>query len=128
MFYKEFCSCGLKVFFGRKTIDKLWTYQWVDEIGQSIEEASKKGGIVLLMTKNSLKSQNMQYELRRAISLNGRIYPIYFGEASEIDIESELNLFIGNIKWIKCQPNEQGVRDCVQRIVCDIKNRISNTP
>jgi hypothetical protein len=122
LFYEEFCSHGLKVFYDEKEL--LPGKSFLSQINDAIENASQNGGIVFLMTKNSLQSKYIQTELRRAISSNGKIYPIYLEKELDIGIESEINLFLGNIQWIKCQPNAESIRDCVFTIIRDIRNRI----
>jgi hypothetical protein len=122
LFYEEFCSHGLKVFYDEKEL--LPGKSMMTQMNHAVEYVSRNGGIVFLMTKNSLQSEYVRTELRRAISLNRKVYPVYLNKELDIDIESEIHSFIGNMQYIKCQPNAESIRDCVLTIIRDIRNRI----
>lgn len=85
VFYDEFCNYGLSVFFDQNELKV--GQSWSDQIEKGINDASEKGGVVLLLTKDSLHSRWIRYELEKAIASNGRIYPIYLDEDSNIDTD-----------------------------------------
>ena len=61
----------------------------------------------------------------RAISLNARIYPIYFGDEIIENQGSEIDRFLTqNIQWIKCRPNVESIYECTEQIIKDIQSRI----
>lgn len=123
MFYEKFCRHGLKVFWDEKNI--LTGEPFLDQINHGIDVAAQNGGIVFLVTKDSLQSGFIRYELERAISLNARIYPIYFGDEIIENQGSEIDRFLTqNIQWIKCRPNVESIYECTEQIIKDIQSRI----
>lgn len=119
VFYDEFCNYGLSVFFDQNELKV--GQSWSDQIEKGINDASEKGGVVLLLTKDSLHSRWIRYELEKAIASNGRIYPIYLDEDSNIDTD----LFpdsLKSIRFIRCQPNTESIHTCVFEIVKDIRS------
>lgn len=63
VFYDEFCNYGLSVFFDQNELKV--GQSWSDQIEKGINDASEKGGVVLLLTKDSLHSRWIRYELEK---------------------------------------------------------------
>lgn len=86
-----------------------------------IREASSKGFVLLFLTENSIKSGYVISEIRYAMSLKGKVIPVYVGNVS-LNLPEDLYLNVGSIHGIHLDevPNEQQL----DRLMNSIKHRI----
>ncbi len=54
-------------------------YNWAEELTDAIIKASSEGCVIALITENSAESLFLRNEINLAISMRGRVIPIYIG-------------------------------------------------
>jgi len=86
---KELEKVGYSVWFDRKDIN-LGDSDWRDEIDNGLAQCE---GIIFCVTSEACKSENVRYEIRKAISLNKVVFPIALNVVENIeDCLSEVGL------------------------------------
>lgn len=92
---------------------------WHDAILLSVEQASKNGFVLALLTETAVRSPFMQSEIREALRLHGKVVPIYVGKATAG--ESLLPL-IGDLQGVHV--SEEPTEEELDRVVDAIVSRV----
>ena len=69
------------------------------QLREMIEDAASNGFVILFLTENSIKSDYVISELRYAMSLKGKVVPVYVGDVS-LNLPADLYMNIGTLQGI----------------------------
>ena len=69
------------------------------ELRKMIEDAAENGFVLLFLTENSIHSGYVISELRYAMSLKGKVIPVYVGDVS-LNLPADLYMNIGTLQGI----------------------------
>lgn len=90
-------------------------FNWAEEITDAIIKASSEGCVIALITENSVESGFLIDEINLAISMMGRIIPIYVGNPS---ISARLSLQLGTCQCFRLpeNPTEDEISKVIEQI------------
>ena len=75
---------------------------WELSAAVAIDEASRNGFVIILITENSKNSVAVEREIQRALQCGGKIIPVYVGNAS---LDEQLLNQIGDIQGVHIEQN-----------------------
>lgn len=85
--------------------------KWAEEVEKTLDEVSKAGVIVALLTERSIRSMYMQFQLNYAVRKGGRIVPIAVGDF-------ELPKEMSNLLFLRLRSDctEEEINEIVEKI------------
>jgi len=92
-------------------------------IYNAISEASQEGGVLVLITKDVLKSSSILREIDFALSRGGNIIPVLVGD---VQLDSAFTFFLARHQMIRIsqEPTDQEIEVLVDKIGRNIVNNI----
>lgn len=89
---------------------------WSDQISWQINDTSRNGFVLLLVTENNTNSQMVHSEIQKALAANAKIIPVYVGKAS---LDSTLLPELGRIQGVHISsvPTDEELEKVVEEIL-----------
>lgn len=128
---KDYDLCKMLAKELRKKDFYVWMYDendysesWIEYIADGINNASKKGFVVAMITENSVKSRALGNELQLAVrNSSTSIVPIIFGD---IKLPMEIEFMVGNIQFrLPKNPNESDMKSIAEQMERMVIDKIS---
>lgn len=76
--------------------------EWNENAEKVINDVARNGFVILLLTKTSIKSDFVRYEIKATLGCGGKIVPVYVGDTR---ITEELLPYIGDIQGVSISEN-----------------------